>query len=466
LQEREKGGLPVVSTSTSPARRTLPDHDRCDTHRGYKLSCEQYERLLARSGQRCEITVCRADVRETSQRKLSIDHSGPWWAVRGLLCTRCNTRLKDGRGWFEGGPEYLANTWWIQECRRVGMPTQLAPEPAIGAAIRDQHGIAWIHETDGLWHAHGRTRPGASRLTWERIYDMRGPHNMAPFDVHGPDGSELLRWRVEKALRVVAAQEREAAAYQRGRLEFARELLDSVTAEERDHFLDQVDYSDDRDWLGDDYEPQTETGIACSAVDAMLNSVRCDWYYLTGKVEESLRDLPDGIGERAALAIDRKPPPSLGGPYARTFALTDALHVADDLLALPAAREYLSAMQEAERGEWMTFARNLYNRAELDEDRLTARAAHCAQVVLDNRRWDDMCSAPGTSIPSCPQRATHRARLAEANCCGPDSPPDHKGHPVCDDHLAELVEGTSVGRSGKTFSTVDYEPIGSPAWDF
>lgn len=161
-------------------KRTRPDHDRCDTHRGYKLSCGQYEALIARAGQLCEI--CRDSATETAFGKLFIDHSGPKWAVRGLLCNTCNTRLRDGRGWTPGGAEYLAKTWWIQECARVGVAPKLAPEPPIASVIRDQFGTTWIRHLTGEWRAQNGSS-GEPRMSWERIYELRGPQNMAVLDI-------------------------------------------------------------------------------------------------------------------------------------------------------------------------------------------------------------------------------------------------------------------------------------------
>lgn len=461
----------MAKQQSAEVARTLPDHDQCDTHWKYKLSCEQYERLLARSGQLCEID--RKSVRHTQTGKLNIDHSGPWWAVRGLLCTPCNTALRNGSAWLPGAAEYLANTWWLQEGRRLGLPSSLGDEPEIGSAIRDQCMTVWIRYADGLWHPHGG-RTNGTAATWQGIYDMRGPQNMVPFDACGPGSNEMVRWYVDRERQAVAAeraaaeaQEREAVAHERGRLEFARELLAGVTDEERDYYLKITDLSDYEDeWTDGGDPPQTETEHACSAADSMLNGIRCDWDYLVRQVGESLRGLPGSIGERSIEFADRKLRKT-GGPHCeRTFWAVDALQVAEDLVNLPAAQEFLGTMPEEERQAWRTFARALYEQADLDQDRLTARAAHCAEINLDGGRWASMCTSKGDIIPVCTERSTHVARIAEVECCGPDGPEDHKGHGVCDRHLAELVAGTYVGSTGKTRSTVEYAAINSSPWDF
>jgi HNH endonuclease len=251
--------------------------------------------------------------------------------------------------------------------------------------------------------------------------------------------------------------------YEQGRLDFARELLGGLSEEGRSYFLDEADLSDCQE---EGNPPQTEAEHACFAVEIALSSVRCDWDWLARKAEEHLRGLPGGIGERALLTAAENQL-AIGGPDSRrTFLLTDALAAAEDLLHLPAAAKLLGAMPEQEQAEWRALARALYDRANLDDDRLTSRAAFCAEVVLAGGHWPAMCCMPGEHIPACPQRATHHARIAEAECCGPDGLEDHKGHPLCDRHLKELIAGTLVSRKGNTCSVKDYVAISSDPWDF
>ena len=248
-----------------------------------------------------------------------------------------------------------------------------------------------------------------------------------------------------------------------GRLELARELLNELGDDEREYFLKQADMSEYQD---EDDEPQTESQQACEAMAYALNSLRCDWDYLAGRVEDTLRNLPGKVGERALAPREDKFSDSCG-PYARrTFRLTDSLIVADDLLNLPAAQEYLDTLTEPERAEWRTYAASLYCLANLDDDQLTSRAGQCAWTIAEGGWWNDMCIGRGTVIEHCPQRGTHRARIAESKCCGPDGPADHKGHLVCDGHLDELLEGTFEAETGKPFSASDYATVGSDPWDF
>ncbi len=248
-----------------------------------------------------------------------------------------------------------------------------------------------------------------------------------------------------------------------GRGEFARELLDEVSAEERDYYLGQADMSDYQDEAD---EPQTADQQACEAVSYLLSSVRCDWDYLARRVEEFLEGLPDGVGERA-LACPQDHLAEVSGPVGRrTFRLTDALYVAEDLLRLPAARAYLEQLTEAEQSEWRAYAAALYDRAHLDDDRLTSRAAHCAQVIEDGRRWDVMCTCVGNAIRMCPNRGTFYVRVAEADCCRNEDASVHKGHLVCERHLDEFVSGAYTGLNERTFTATDYVAADTAAWDF
>ena len=104
----------------------LPDHGR-HQHRKYALSCEEFDLLWHRSGGRCEI--CGVLGRYSPHGSLHIDHNALLgdWAVRGLLCSRCNTML--GVPGRIVGPEvdrYLATPW------RVTQPERL--KPAVPAA--------------------------------------------------------------------------------------------------------------------------------------------------------------------------------------------------------------------------------------------------------------------------------------------------------------------------------------------
>lgn len=315
----EKGGAPVADSQTG--KRTLPDHDRCDTHRKYKLSCDQYERLLARSGQRCEI--CRGSAIGTSFRKLFIDHSGPAWAVRGLLCNTCNTRLRDGRDWTPGGAEYLAKTWWVQECARVGMPTKLPPEPPIGSVIRDQFGTVWLRNELGEWRAE-RGSCGEPCMAWERIYELRGPHNMALLDTEGPDGDDHIRWAVDRVRRIAetCVDQVRDDLLDRGRHEYAHGILAKL-----DDF-DLALYEARARAAAGSYEP-TEAELERVQADLAVEGLIAERSRLWDIVMGFLHALPDGEEKwkRAVFVIGAKL-----GEHTPTDVMEEALFsaLADD----------------------------------------------------------------------------------------------------------------------------------------
>jgi hypothetical protein len=167
-------------------------------HRKYVLGCDQFEQLIARSGQQCEICGA-AGKAGLSGEKLHIDHdhTRPNWAVRGLLCGACNSVLT--KQVAERRPpwaaDYLANSWWLKECERVGVPPDIAPEPDCGSLVVDQYGARWIREGDGLWRPTGKPRPGISSADWQWLYRLRGPHNIAPVDLWAvPDDQRQPNW--------------------------------------------------------------------------------------------------------------------------------------------------------------------------------------------------------------------------------------------------------------------------------
>lgn len=180
---------------------TLPEHDRCDNHRRYKLSCQQLEELIERSGQCCEI--CRTHSARTSWQRLHIDHCGPLWAVRGLLCGNCNICLEDDKAGSLEAKNYLANAWWEQRCAAIGVPASLRPEPSIGSAIRNQFGAIYIRRNDYLWEAERQNSHTPPPMQWGRLYRSYGPHNLEPFDLRAAlDGDSLersVRWALENA---------------------------------------------------------------------------------------------------------------------------------------------------------------------------------------------------------------------------------------------------------------------------
>ncbi|MFE2832220.1 endonuclease domain-containing protein [Streptomyces mirabilis] len=106
--------------------RRKPKHEsgiKCQAHKGYLLTCEEYEALWARSGGACEACGFQPETREYG---LVIDHDHKYGktAVRGLICRWCNTALgklenPDVNPAFGPGPgswfgSYFRRAWFVR----------------------------------------------------------------------------------------------------------------------------------------------------------------------------------------------------------------------------------------------------------------------------------------------------------------------------------------------------------------
>lgn len=115
--------------------RTLPAHQSCN-HLIYKLTCEDYEALIARCGNRCEI--CGIPGEQAPRNKLFIDHDHRYglYAIRGLLCARCNILMRDVdrcRRVDDRATAYMANAWFMWRLvNPPGSTTQIDPRVSGG----------------------------------------------------------------------------------------------------------------------------------------------------------------------------------------------------------------------------------------------------------------------------------------------------------------------------------------------
>ncbi|MFF4417037.1 endonuclease domain-containing protein [Streptosporangium sp. NPDC001559] len=151
---------------------TLPAHETCN-HRNYMLSCEVYEQMLKETGQRCEI--CQLPASENSGGKLFIDHEARRgaWAVRGLICNRCNTILgKDGEvPRNEAFANYLKNSWYRREFTKRGVSLEGPPQPPEGSKVQDAQGRFWTRR--GIWWSSSDPRCKSRR--WHELVVRSGP---------------------------------------------------------------------------------------------------------------------------------------------------------------------------------------------------------------------------------------------------------------------------------------------------
>lgn len=95
--------------------KTLPGHETCH-HLRLRLSCQDFENLLERCANRCEI--CQIPGPDAPRGKLFIDHDHRYglYAVRGLLCARCNILMRDVDRCLRADPRataYIENAWFM-----------------------------------------------------------------------------------------------------------------------------------------------------------------------------------------------------------------------------------------------------------------------------------------------------------------------------------------------------------------
>lgn len=95
---------------------TRIDHPgSCLRHKRYRLNCAEFLVLLADCGERC--AICNITGAEARPPYLVIDHDHHVgdWAIRGMICSGCNRRIRD-----KGTPppaeaaHYLANPWYLR----------------------------------------------------------------------------------------------------------------------------------------------------------------------------------------------------------------------------------------------------------------------------------------------------------------------------------------------------------------
>lgn len=120
---------------------------RCQ-HRFYLMTCEDFRALEARAGGRCEICG------RTEPLGIDHDHALGAWAVRGLLCQKCNVglRLVDS-GRQEPSADiarYLSDAWHL---KNASVPTGIGQTLRRSIRIPDdeyeavQEAAARNHET-------------------------------------------------------------------------------------------------------------------------------------------------------------------------------------------------------------------------------------------------------------------------------------------------------------------------------
>ncbi|MEU7240276.1 endonuclease domain-containing protein [Streptomyces sparsogenes] len=145
-------------------------------HKTYRVSCDEYDRLLEEAGGRCQI--CRVHPGETKQGFLVVDHDASvgCWAVRGLLCTACNTGITVSPSYSKEFNSYMANPWWRRMLEEQGLSGEMHPEPPLGAVVIVlPNRRRWRRESD-RWQQLANY--GGYDLTWKELNRRFGPHRI------------------------------------------------------------------------------------------------------------------------------------------------------------------------------------------------------------------------------------------------------------------------------------------------
>lgn len=167
-----------MSRQTDVARSAARSHARPRSapcgHKIYGLSCADYDRLIVHAKGACQI--CGAKPGQTGHGFLVVDHDATigQWAVRGMLCSDCNTALACGSS-PDWASEYLASPWWKAELVRIGASEKTPPEPPKGSLVATQ--ILNFKRGDGGWENAAAGLSGPTR-TWEELNRRYGPHNI------------------------------------------------------------------------------------------------------------------------------------------------------------------------------------------------------------------------------------------------------------------------------------------------
>lgn len=149
-------------------------HETC-RHNDYKMTCGQYELLLKRAKGRCE--MCGLWGVHNQKAKLHIDHDYKLgnWAVRGLLCYRCNTHMYHPKR-AHLRESFLAQPFHAELVQLAGVPAFLE-EPSIGSTVVDFGGRRWTRVKKG-WVPSTYVRATGIK-TWWWLHATHGPVNLS-----------------------------------------------------------------------------------------------------------------------------------------------------------------------------------------------------------------------------------------------------------------------------------------------
>lgn len=145
-------------------------------HEAYFMTCAEYDELADFAEDRCQL--CRVSPEELPQGMLFIDHDAGLgqWAVRGLLCNRCNSRIAWADPRDSGEDAYLESPWYRHLLDRAGIDGLDIPEPPLGTWITA--GTMTYHRTIDGWQSHRNRKYPPKPVTWRILCHARGPHRI------------------------------------------------------------------------------------------------------------------------------------------------------------------------------------------------------------------------------------------------------------------------------------------------
>jgi hypothetical protein len=168
----------------------------CATHLQYEMGCAEFDALQARAAGHCEACGVPA---EMERRGLVIDHDHRYGlgAVRGLLCSRCNSHL----GMLEN-PEvwpgfnrdersrclrkYLANAWFVQVAKSAR-----ANGLGLAAASSEQQALVAATLRNGVTSAVTR-RTGTGPHVRLEVVALSGPATYQTTATYALRGDDLV----------------------------------------------------------------------------------------------------------------------------------------------------------------------------------------------------------------------------------------------------------------------------------
>lgn len=147
----------------------------CLRHRRYHLTCEEFAVLLAAFSDQCGI--CSISGTEARPPRLVIDHDHEVgnWAVRGMLCSGCNRRIRDNVKPPPEAKAYLASPWYIRRLADRGISLDPLPEPTVGTMVGGR-GSYWHRTTRGWEPVYPKGYSAAH--SWIGLNHLLGPYNI------------------------------------------------------------------------------------------------------------------------------------------------------------------------------------------------------------------------------------------------------------------------------------------------